>query len=46
LTRPEEVFVDTGIVLNGSDGVAISLIPAAARTFGEHLIAATNEALE
>jgi hypothetical protein len=40
-----EVSVEEGVVLvDGPDGVAISLTPSAARTFGERLIAAAEEA--
>ena len=40
-----DVTVEAGIVLvDGPDGVAISLTPMAARTFGERLIAAADEA--
>jgi hypothetical protein len=40
-----EVSVEAGIVLvDGPDGVALALTPAAARTFGERLIAAADEA--
>jgi len=40
-----QVSVEDGVVLvDGPDGVAISLTPAAARTFGERLIAAADEA--
>jgi hypothetical protein len=39
------VSVEQGVVLvDGPDGVAIALTPAAARTFGERLIAAAEEA--
>lgn len=41
-----EVSVEDGVVLvDGPDGVAISLTPTAARTFGERLIAAADQAL-
>lgn len=40
-----DVTVEAGVVLvDGPDGVAIALTPAAARTFGERLIAAAAEA--
>ena len=40
-----EVSVEDGVVLvDGPDGVAISLTPGAARTFGERLIAAAEQA--
>jgi hypothetical protein len=40
-----EVTVEGGVVLvDGPDGVAISLTPAAARIFGERLIDAADEA--
>ena len=40
-----EVSVEDGVVLvDGPDGVAIALTPQAARTFGERLIAAAEEA--
>jgi hypothetical protein len=40
-----EVSVEEGIILiDGPDGVAIALTPGAARTFGERLIAAAEEA--
>jgi hypothetical protein len=41
-----EVSVEAGVILvDGPDGVAISLTPNAARTFGERLIAAADAAL-
>jgi hypothetical protein len=40
-----DVSVEDGVILvDGPDVVAISLTPAAARTFGERLIAAAEEA--
>lgn len=40
-----EVSVEDGVVLvDGPDGVAIALTPAAAHTFGERLIAAVDQA--
>ncbi len=40
-----EVTVEAGVVLvDGPDGVAISLTPAAAQVFGERLIAAAKAA--
>jgi hypothetical protein len=41
-----EVAVEAGVVLvDGPDGVAITLTPRAARLFGERLIAAAEDAL-
>jgi hypothetical protein len=43
---PGEVSVEEGVILvDGPDGVAISLTPQAAKTFGERLIAAADEVL-
>jgi hypothetical protein len=40
-----EVSVEDGVIfVDGPDGVAIALTPAAARTLGERLIAAAEEA--
>ena len=43
--HPGEVSVEDGVVLvDGPDGVAISLTPPAARAMGERLVAAADKA--
>ena len=45
--QPGEVSVEQGVVLvDGPDGVAIALTPLAAKTMGERLIAAAEQAEE